>query len=62
MVIKPSGVPYDELTPEKMVVVKISTGEVIGNHSLSPSSDTPTHLALYRQYKNINAIVHTHST
>ncbi len=59
MVIKPSGVPYDELAPEHMVPVSLETGEVIDS-TLRPSSDTPTHLALYRAF-GCGAIVHTHS-
>jgi len=58
--IKPSGVPYAELTPEKMVVVSFS-GEVISGH-LRPSSDTPTHAVLYSHWPDIGGIVHTHST
>ena len=47
--IKPSGVPYDELTPEHIVPVSLATGEVV-DRSLRPSSDTPTHLELYRAF------------
>ncbi|MDR2369757.1 MAG: class II aldolase/adducin family protein, partial [Mycoplasmataceae bacterium] len=61
MIIKPSGVPYEQLTPNKMVILKISTGEVVNKQSLLPSSDAPTHLALYRKYGEINSIIHTHS-
>lgn len=57
--IKPSGVPYDELTPDHIVVISIESGDVIGGH-LRPSSDTPTHLELYRTFA-CGAIVHTHS-
>lgn len=60
VVIKPSGVSYDELKPEKMVVVSLETGEVVEGN-LRPSSDTPTHLVLYREFTEIGAIVHTHS-
>ncbi|MDE5786433.1 MAG: L-ribulose-5-phosphate 4-epimerase AraD, partial [Duncaniella sp.] len=61
VVIKPSGVDYDTMTPDDMVVVDLTTGErVEGN--LKPSSDTPTHLALYRAFPEIGGIVHTHST
>lgn len=60
MVIKPSGVEYDELSPEKMVMVDLETGKTIDS-SLNPSSDTDTHLHLYRTFKNIGGIVHTHS-
>ncbi len=61
MVIKPSGIKYDNLKPEHMVVVDIKTG-VIVDGNLKPSSDTKTHLELYRKYLEIKAIVHTHST
>ena len=60
MVIKPSGVEYDVMTAEDMVVVNIATGKVVEG-SKKPSSDTPTHLALYRRYPEIGGIVHTHS-
>ena len=60
VVIKPSGVPYAGLTPEQMVVVSLETGSVVEGQ-LKPSSDTPTHLALYRAFKDIGGIVHTHS-
>jgi L-ribulose-5-phosphate 4-epimerase len=60
VVIKPSGVPYDGMKPEHMVVVSLKTGEVVEG-KLKPSSDTPTHLALYRAFKGIGGIVHTHS-
>lgn len=60
MLIKPSGVEYDELTPEMMVAVDVATGEVVEG-DLRPSSDTDTHLALYRAFPNIGGIVHTHS-
>ncbi len=60
MVIKPSGVPYAKLRPEQMVVVALHTGEVIEGE-LNPSSDTPTHLVLYRAFKGIGGLVHTHS-
>ncbi|MBW7474929.1 L-ribulose-5-phosphate 4-epimerase [Paenibacillus oenotherae] len=59
VVIKPSGVPYEELQPEQMVVVDLEGRVVEGN--LRPSSDTPTHAALYRAFKDIGGIVHTHS-
>jgi L-ribulose-5-phosphate 4-epimerase len=58
--IKPSGVPYDQLTPDHMVPVSIETGESIDS-SYRPSSDTPTHLELYRAFHECAAIVHTHS-
>jgi L-ribulose-5-phosphate 4-epimerase len=57
--IKPSGVPYDRLTPEQMVVVSLETGDVVEG-TLRPSSDTPTHYELYRAF-GCGAIVHTHS-
>lgn len=60
MVIKPSGVEYASLTPENMVVVDVKTGEKIEG-DLRPSSDTDTHLVLYRNFPNIGGIVHTHS-
>lgn len=58
-VIKPSGVEYDKLTPEDMVVVNLK-GEVVEG-KLNPSSDTPTHTVLYNKFPNIGGIVHTHS-
>ena len=61
LVIKPSGVPYDELRPESMVVVSLEDGRV-ADGQLNPSSDTPTHLILYRRFGEIGGIVHTHST
>jgi L-ribulose-5-phosphate 4-epimerase len=61
MVIKPSGVPYDEIRPESLVVVSLADGAVIAG-DLRPSSDTPTHLALYRRYPEVGGVVHTHST
>jgi L-ribulose-5-phosphate 4-epimerase len=60
MVIKPSGVPYEALTPSNLAVVAIDDGRVVEG-ALRPSSDTPTHLALYRRYPEIGGIVHTHS-
>ena len=61
VVIKPSGVSYDDMKPEDMVVVSLATGETVEG-DLNPSSDTPTHLALYRAFPNIGGVVHTHST
>jgi L-ribulose-5-phosphate 4-epimerase len=58
--IKPSGVPYAKLTPKHMVAVSLETGRVVGGQ-LRPSSDTPTHLALYLAFPSIGGIVHTHS-
>ena len=60
VVIKPSGVDYDKLTPEDMVVVELESGKRVEG-SLNPSSDTPTHLVLYRAFGNIGGVVHTHS-
>ena len=60
VVIKPSGVPYAEMNPRHMVVVELETGQVVEGN-LKPSSDTPTHLVLYRAFKWIGGIVHTHS-
>ena len=60
MLIKPSGVPYAELRPEDLVAVDLGTGDPDAD-GLQPSSDTPTHLALYRAYPEIGGIVHTHS-
>jgi L-ribulose-5-phosphate 4-epimerase len=57
--IKPSGVEYDALTPKKMVLVDIE-GMVVGG-KLKPSSDTNTHLVLYREFKGIRGVTHTHS-
>lgn len=59
VVIKPSGVEYDSMTAEDMVVVDLS-GKVVEG-TLNPSSDTDTHLELYRQFPNIGGVVHTHS-
>ncbi len=59
IVIKPSGVSYDELTPDKMVVVDMSGRVVEGE--LNPSSDTPTHIVLYQAFPEIGGVVHTHS-
>lgn len=60
IVIKPSGVAYDALRPEDMVVVDLASGETVEG-DLHPSSDTPTHLVLYRAFPEIGGIVHTHS-
>jgi L-ribulose-5-phosphate 4-epimerase len=57
--IKPSGVPYEDLSPDEMVIVDFEGTTVEGN--LKPSSDTRTHAVLYKNWKNIGAIVHTHS-
>lgn len=58
--IKPSGVPYEELTPDKMVIVDFDGNTVEGN--LRPSSDTRTHAVLYKHWEEIGGITHTHST
>lgn len=58
--IKPSGVPYEELSPEKMVIVDFE-GQVVEG-KMRPSSDTKTHAVLYKHWKDIGGIVHTHST
>ncbi len=60
VVIKPSGVEYDAMTAEDMVVVRLSDGTVVEGR-YKPSSDTPTHLALYRAFPALGGIVHTHS-
>ena len=60
MVIKPSGVTYDVMRAEDMVVIDLITGEKVEG-KYKPSSDTPTHLALYRAFSDIGGIVHTHS-
>jgi L-ribulose-5-phosphate 4-epimerase len=60
VVIKPSGVDYSRMKPADMVVVSLDTGEIIDGR-LKPSSDTPTHLVLYRALDGIQGIVHTHS-
>lgn len=61
VVIKPSGVDYDTMKASDMVVVDLASGEVVEGN-LRPSSDTPTHLALYRAFSEIGGVVHTHST
>lgn len=61
VVIKPSGVSYDDMKASDMVVVSLETGEVVEG-DLNPSSDTPTHLILYKAFPNIQGVVHTHST
>ena len=58
--IKPSGMPYAELSPDKMVIVDFN-GEILEGN-LRPSSDTKTHAVLYKNWHQINSIVHTHST
>lgn len=61
VVIKPSGVDYDTMKASDMVVVDLATGKVVEG-DLRPSSDTPTHLELYRSFPEIGGVVHTHST
>ena len=58
-VIKPSGVDYDTMSPDDMVVMDLEGNKVEGKYK--PSSDTPTHLELYKRYEEIGGIVHTHS-
>ena len=60
LAIKPSGVPYEELRPEAIVVVDLETGDVVAGDQ-RPSSDTPTHAVLYRRFEGLGGIVHTHS-
>ena len=60
VVIKPSGVSYDLMTQDDMVVVDLETGKAVDG-SLNPSSDLPTHLVLYRQFSELGGVVHTHS-
>jgi len=60
VIIKPSGVSYEEMTAEDMVAVDLESGKTVEG-DLNPSSDTPTHLALYRAFPEIGGIVHTHS-
>ena len=60
VVIKPSGVPYDTMRAEDMVVVDLDGNKVEGE--MNPSSDLPTHLYLYKEYPTLGGIVHTHST
>ena len=60
VVIKPSGVPYSHLRDDDMVVLELATGRIVDGN-LNPSSDAPTHLALYRAWAGIGGICHTHS-
>jgi L-ribulose-5-phosphate 4-epimerase len=60
LVIKASGVPCDRVDPGDLVVVSLSDGRVVEG-SLRPSSDTPTHLAVYRRFEDVGGVVHTHS-
>ncbi|MCR5734077.1 MAG: L-ribulose-5-phosphate 4-epimerase [Lachnospiraceae bacterium] len=59
-VIKPSGVEYSEMTPDDMVVMDLEGNRVEGHYK--PSSDTPTHMVLYKAFKDIGGVVHTHSS
>jgi L-ribulose-5-phosphate 4-epimerase len=59
-VIKPSGVEYDEMTPDDMVVMDLEGNRVEGKYK--PSSDTPTHLEIYKAFKDVGGVVHTHSS
>jgi L-ribulose-5-phosphate 4-epimerase len=59
MAIKPSGLPYEELTPDKIVLLDLDGKIVEGD--LNPSSDTPTHLELYRNFESVGGVCHTHS-
>ena len=61
LAIKPSGIPYDELTEDDIVVISLVDGSVVEG-TLRPSIDTPTHLHLYRELPSIGGVVHTHST
>ena len=61
VVIKPSGVPYESMKPDDMVVLELSTGRVVAG-ALKPSTDAPTHLAIYRAFERVGGVVHTHST
>ncbi|MEL7607567.1 MAG: L-ribulose-5-phosphate 4-epimerase [Sedimentibacter saalensis] len=58
--IKPSGIEYEDLTPNDIVIVDLETGNVVEGN-LKPSSDTKTHLEIYRNFDNVGGIVHTHS-
>lgn len=61
VVIKPSGVDYADLHPDTMVVIELESGRIVEGN-LRPSSDTPTHLVLYRAFSAIGGVAHTHST
>lgn len=60
VVIKPSGVDYDTMCHDDMVVVNLMTGKVVEGH-YKPSSDAPTHLEIYRNFNNVGGVTHTHS-
>ncbi|HEY3378581.1 MAG TPA: L-ribulose-5-phosphate 4-epimerase AraD [Armatimonadota bacterium] len=59
--IKPSGVAYDALQPDDIVLVSLATGDPLPGERLRPSSDTPTHVCLYQRFPLLGGIVHTHS-
>lgn len=59
--IKPSGVAYDALRPDDIVLVSLETGEPLPGETMRPSSDTPTHVCLYQRFSDIGGIAHTHS-
>ena len=59
-VIKPSGVDYETMTPDDMVVMDLNGNKVEGK--LNPSSDTPTHVEIYKAFKEVGGVVHTHSS
>jgi L-ribulose-5-phosphate 4-epimerase len=61
MAIKPSGVDYDRLRPDDIVIMSLDTSEVVEG-SLRPSTDAPTHLVLYRNFATIGGVIHAHST
>ena len=61
MAIKPSGVAYDALRPEDIVLVSLESGEALPGERMRPSSDTPTHVCLYQRFAEIGGIAHTHS-
>ena len=61
LAIKPSGVSYDTLKAEDIVLVSLETGQALEGETLRPSSDTPTHVCLYQRFANIGGIAHTHS-
>ena len=60
LVIKPSGMDYDQITPENLVAVRVSTGEVL-TPGTRPSVDLPHHLFLYRNLPDVRGVIHTHS-
>jgi len=62
MAIKPSGVDYESLTPHDIVLVSLETGEPLPGQAMRPSSDTATHLQLYRAFSSVCGVVHTHSS